>query len=164
MIFQSPQSGICFCERGTQSTSAHRHCLSIPSIWDLLLRADMTTRPLGTQASFNPLNLGSASARSPVRPEGRTVGWSLSIPSIWDLLLRAEQARDFVDPHVVGFQSPQSGICFCEDVEDFSITDAWYIFQSPQSGICFCELPKATDGNFMCSLSIPSIWDLLLRG
>ena len=134
--FQSPQSGICFCEG---AGGCGRLCGLI---------------------SFNPLNLGSASARA-VRGRSRSRRWYLSIPSIWDLLLRGwTRGADTAGPDP--FQSPQSGICFCERVR-CRRGDDHGAFQSPQSGICFCEACGFVRPDQSPVLSIPSIWDLLLR-
>ena len=68
-LFQSPQSGICFCEQEAF------HAVEVKR-----------------QSPFNPLNLGSASARTVCRGIPAAEEATLSIPSIWDLLLRAVAA------------------------------------------------------------------------
>ncbi len=61
------------------------------------------------------------------------------------------------------FQFPQSGISFC-DVKTVSVfEETVQVFQFPQSGISFCDLQRLERADCAKELSIPSIWDFLLR-
>ncbi|MHA1423523.1 MAG: hypothetical protein ACTSSD_15660, partial [Candidatus Thorarchaeota archaeon] len=69
--------------------------VSIPSIWDLLLRLGMPfIIVIVVAVGFNPLNMGSASAT------------------------RLSRLRN--DSYLSLFQSPQYGICFCDCTRNYS--------------------------------------------
>ena len=137
--FQSPQSGICFCEYNPARVRENCHnTFQSPQSGICFCEAlEPQRRSPPVQQTFNPLNLGSASASHSDGIQGEPRGTTLSIPSIWDLLLRDLKLRS--DDFIASFQSPQSGICFCERGSELRRT--------PRRGY----------------LSIPSIWDLLLR-
>ena len=89
--FQSPQSGICFCEGRRRRLRQTMMCTSFNPLNLGSASARKTPvmgRHMRSGCPFNPLNLGSASARR--SPRATWTCWMhLSIPSIWDLLLRA---------------------------------------------------------------------------
>ncbi len=99
----------------------HIPLLSIPSIWDFLLRQCFERNTTSAMPmAFNSLNLGF--------PSATRSGW-----------------RD--DPgDSVSFQLPQSGISFCDlRLNRLVLRMRLMVFQFPQSGISFCDQAHSTD-------------------
>ena len=114
-LFQSPQSGIFFCNpvdvRGLGSQHTN---VSIPSIWDLLLQLLQSESTVCRRGKgFNPLNLESSFATSRGRIHSPRADGTVSIPSIWNLLLQRRPPTMHSSTRLCSFQSPQSGIFFC---------------------------------------------------
>ncbi len=114
-------------------------CLSIPSIWDLILKHEVTTD--GDLGIFVPFQ----------SPQYGIWFWNTKT------LLRSSIDSISFNPLNMGFDSETLELLHYGRIQHIT-------FQSPQYGIwfwnCNYRLPHTQGGFF---LSIPSIWDLILK-